>query len=294
LIAMKKIVTVLLIAVGLGACSVVFRRPEEGIIVRERAQICFRQAQDRAHVLASVTPSDCYSMRCTIPYQTLGTVVLDQREFSLDFETTFKLRESKPLLGGCGRDCSGGGYLEFDLGQLEVGLYRVNLWGIHLGDLSVTSGLPWRDQCLPAEIAAVGADEGLPDEAAAQQALVDFFERLHAGDYAAAADLYGGSYEPMLAHNPELDPSNHTALFQAACTINGAQCLTVASAEPISDGADGDIVFRVRFATNDGSIFVLGPCCGGSAGGSQSEFTFHVRKTAEYLFLVMDPPVYSP
>jgi hypothetical protein len=50
---------------------------------------------------------------------------------------------------GCGEDCVGGGTLNFDLGLMPVGLYRVYLWEAYLGDLSVTSGLPWHDQCLP-------------------------------------------------------------------------------------------------------------------------------------------------
>jgi hypothetical protein len=146
---MKKWLPLLLVTVMLGGCSAIFSRPEEGIVVRERASVCFRQSPE-AHILASVMPSDCYSMRCASPYRMSGTAVLDQRAFQIDFETTFKLRETKPFLVGCGPDCSGGGYLEFDLGVLEVGLYDVNLWSTYLGDLSVTSGLPWQDQCLPA------------------------------------------------------------------------------------------------------------------------------------------------
>ena len=145
---MKKWLPFLLITAMLVGCSTIFQRPEEGIVIREHAEVCFRQSAE-AQILASVTPTECYSMRCASPYQMTGTVVLDQRDFRLDFETIFKLRETKPFLVSCGPDCSGGGYLEFNLGQLEVGLYRVNLWGTYLGDLSVTSGLPWHDQCLP-------------------------------------------------------------------------------------------------------------------------------------------------
>jgi len=290
----KKILLLSAFALLLGACGILFRHPEQGIVVRERAEVCFRLSSEAAHVLASVTPSDCYSMRCTVPYQMAGTAVLDQRAFRLEFETTFRLSESRPFLLGCGRDCAGGGSLEFDLGMLEVGLYRVFLWDSYLGDLSVTSGLPWRDQCLPAAAAAEAAGEGLLDEAAALQALVTFFERLHTGDYAAAADLYGGSYKVMLEHNPQLDPTDHAGLLEAACTVNGAQCLAVAAVKTLGIEREGEFSLEVQFAEEDGSLFTLGLCCGSPASKRQSEFTFHVRKTSEYLFQVMDPPVYGP
>jgi len=290
---LKKIVLLPAFALLLASCAL-FRHPEQGIVVRERAGICFRLSSESAHVLASVTPDDCYSMRCTVPYQMSGTTVLDQRAFRLDFETTFKLSESRPFLVGCGRDCSGGGVLEFDLGMLEVGLYRVFLWDRYLGDLSVTSGLPWRDQCLPAAATVEGTGESLPDEAAAQRVLVDFFERLHAGEYTAAADLYGGSYDVMLGHNPEFDPADHAGMLEAACTINGAQCLVVAAVESLGSELAGEFTFEVQFANEDGSLFTLGPCCGETQGTAQSKFIFHVRKTAEFVFHVMEPPIYEP
>jgi hypothetical protein len=99
--------------------------------------------------MASVAPMDCYSYRCAHLSQATGTAVIDTRAFRIDFETTFHIAESKPLIGGCLPDCMGGGQLDFDLGTLDVGLYEVDLWGKDQGDLSVTSGLPWKDQCLP-------------------------------------------------------------------------------------------------------------------------------------------------
>ena len=148
----------LLCAVLLSACSAIFRKPEPGIQVRERTSICFRLSEDAhpledAHIHALAAPADCFSMRCTRVYQKSGTAVLDQEAHRLDFETAFILSETKPLLGGCTPDCAGGGTLDFDLGPLEPDIYDVYLWGDMIGELSVTSGLPWRDQCL------VGTDQ---------------------------------------------------------------------------------------------------------------------------------------
>jgi hypothetical protein len=134
----------------LESCGAIFGRPERGITVREKTAICFRQSE-QAHILASVRPSDCYSMRCTRPVQESGTAVVDQRAFTLDFRPRFVLEETDSFLSPCSRDCAGGGGVEFDLGQLEVGLYDVSIWDEHAGVLSVTSGLPWKDQCLSNE-----------------------------------------------------------------------------------------------------------------------------------------------
>lgn len=150
--------------------------------------------------------------------------------------------------------------------------------------------------CQKAGVDVAAPGEGLSDEEAALRTLIVFFEHLRAGDYDAAADLYGGSYETMIAHNPEVDPSDRAALLEAACTINGAVCLEVASAQPVhlADSMEGDFAFTVEFRNGDGSIFVLGPCCGEVSPERMLEFTFHVHKAAEYLFQVMDPPVYQP
>jgi len=136
------------------------------------------------------------------------------------------------------------------------------------------------------------------DEAAARQSLLRFFHNLNDGDFDAAANLYGGSYETMAEHNPLINPSDHAALLKAACTLNGAQCLEIRSAqldEALSTGHN-EYVFFVEFNLDDGSRFSLGPCCGATAGSEHplSRFPFQVRKTADQPFKVMTPPVYMP
>ncbi|MGD8732305.1 MAG: hypothetical protein PVH92_10525 [Anaerolineales bacterium] len=145
---MRRPCAIALLVCLLSGCSTLLRRPEQGIEVNERVEICFQQDEE-GHILAIAKPLDCFSMRCTRPYLRSGTAVLDETGSRLDFELTFRLSESKNLLFGCGPDCAGGGTMTFDLGQVPVGLYRVYLWGTYQGELSVTSGLPWHDQCLP-------------------------------------------------------------------------------------------------------------------------------------------------
>lgn len=138
--------------------------------------------------------------------------------------------------------------------------------------------------------------ETLSDEQLALQVLSDFLQCLHSGDYDKAAQLYGGTYEMMIYLNPSVDPSEHTTLLQNACTVNGAQCLQVKSVSLDKQISKTEFVFRVDFLNVDGTLFVLGPCCGGNATDfpPQSVFNLTVMKVDENKFSVMDMPPYAP
>jgi hypothetical protein len=132
---------------------------------------------------------------------------------------------------------------------------------------------------------------------------VDFFEHLSVGRYEEASQLYGGSYEVLSEYNSTLDPQDHDALWQAACTSNGFQCLRVHSArlqEQIRLQEDGsakaEYRFLVEFYTPDDQLFVRGPCCGASEADmpSESEFSFTVVRSKEGAYRVQDLPVYVP
>ena len=128
------------------------------------------------------------------------------------------------------------------------------------------------------------------------QTLSTFLEDLSEGKFKEAAELYGGGYEIMIDHNPSLDPNNHAALLQNACMINGAQCLKVKNVVLDHKADVNEYIFLVEFFNEDGSLFVLGPCCGGNETDTppRSSFTFTVVKDEEEKFLVMDMPPYLP
>jgi hypothetical protein len=135
------------------------------------------------------------------------------------------------------------------------------------------------------------------DEELALQSLMDFFEHLSAGRYEEASQLYGGPYEVLSEYNPTPDPQDHAALWQAACTSNGFQCLRVCSARLPEDGAaKAEYRFLVEFSTPDDQLFVRGPCCGASETKmpSESEFLFTVTVTKDGEYRVQDLPVYVP
>jgi hypothetical protein len=128
------------------------------------------------------------------------------------------------------------------------------------------------------------------------RALTDFFSHLHAGKYEQAVALYGGTYDVMIDHNPEIDPDDHVALFRNACTINGAQCLETGGVVLEEQSAPTEFRFTVQFKNDDGSQFELGPCCGETESDHppQSVFIYTVVKTIAGDYVVLEMPVYTP
>lgn len=134
-----------------------------------------------------------------------------------------------------------------------------------------------------------------PDYAQAQSTLLDFFEALSSGEYAQAADLFGGDYDPIQQQNPGMDPQDKTAIWQVACEINGFLCLPIGSALPDSHPSPGEFVFTVNFLKN-GDWYVRGPCCGADIADMppQSQFTYTVMKDETGEYRVMELPVWVP
>lgn len=139
------------------------------------------------------------------------------------------------------------------------------------------------------------AEPQAADLAAAEKSLRDFFSALNAGDYAAAAALYGGSFASLVAMNPDIEPANRPALLEAGCTRNGLVCLQVRDIPGSSASNREHIVFTVEFSTPQGQLFVRGPCCGSTEAEmpSVSQFDYSVRWMGGK-YKVMDLPVYVP
>jgi hypothetical protein len=129
----------------------------------------------------------------------------------------------------------------------------------------------------------------------ARQILIHFFELLNAGEYAKADLIYGGDYAQLEVFNAEADPDDHAALWSWACESAGLQCLKIRAADMIE--AQGETVFfQVEFSNADGSLFVLGPCCGANETEMPpvSQFVYRVTRNSENRFVVMDLPPYTP
>jgi hypothetical protein len=136
----------------------------------------------------------------------------------------------------------------------------------------------------------------LPSTASeAHEALIKFFSLLNSEKYEAADALYGGSYEQLQVFNTDIDSSNHAALWAGACERSGLQCLKVRTAT--FKFLQGDTyIFQVEFSNTDGSLFVLGPCCGANETEMPpvSQFEYRVSRKTPGKFSVIDLPPYVP
>ena len=134
------------------------------------------------------------------------------------------------------------------------------------------------------------------NEEGALEALTDFLSALHSGDYAAADALYGGSYDILIGYNADLDPADHAALLERACTTNGFNCLLLKTAGLNQVNAGTEFLFTTELQTDDGTLFEIGPCCGEDEEGfiPISEFNFTVIRTATGQWQILDLPPYTP
>jgi hypothetical protein len=129
----------------------------------------------------------------------------------------------------------------------------------------------------------------------AQGVLIEYFNDLYTGEFDAAADLFGGDLEQLIDWNADINPSDPVALFDAACSRQ-LQCLQVRTIVAASQVDQNTFQFKLEFNNSDGSLFVLGPCCGATETEmpSVSEFDCSVEKTNGGNYKVMCLPVYVP
>jgi len=133
---------------------------------------------------------------------------------------------------------------------------------------------------------------------AARQALEKFFTFLSNGQYGEAGDYYGSDYDTLIGMNPDIDPNDKSALWQAGCEFNGFQCKLSLRSAVVREQSGDTIQFTVEFSNPDGSQFVLGPCCGADATDmppvSQFEYLLSWVNEDGGRFVVMTMPVYVP
>jgi hypothetical protein len=129
----------------------------------------------------------------------------------------------------------------------------------------------------------------------AQQVLTKYFDLLNSKQYAEADALYGGDFEQLKVFSADVDPSDHARLWSNACELAGLRCLRVRTAT-LLDQATNTYRFQVEFNNPDGSLFILGPCCGSNETEIPpvSHFEITVVKNAEGKLLVTNLPPYVP
>ena len=150
--------------------------------------------------------------------------------------------------------------------------------------------------CAPPQPVKAPTPTSLPSTAGeAQEILTRFFDLLNAKQYEEADRLYGGEYEQLRVFNPSSDPEDHAALWSWSCEYAGLQCLSVRSATFTNMRGD-TYIFQVEFSNPDGTLFVLGPCCGANETemAPVSQFAYRVSRANDGTFRVLDLPPYTP
>lgn len=144
--------------------------------------------------------------------------------------------------------------------------------------------------------AATLTPTSLPSTASeAQATLTKFFALLNSKQYNEADALYGGDYEQLEVFSSDTNSSDHAKLWADACQLAGLQCLKIRSAT--FKNLQGDTyIFQVEFSNPDGSLFVLGPCCGANETEMPpvSQFEYAVARNADHQYVVMNLPPYVP
>jgi hypothetical protein len=186
--------------------------------------------------------------------------------------------------------------LERDLSEVLAKADSVKAFGV--ADPTIKEHfqiLPGLEDCI-SSLTNPEETSGTTNTEAAKEALMAFFSNLHAGEYEQAAALYGGEYEVMREHNPDIEPDDHAAFFRNACTINGAQCREIRQATLLDKPKTPEFRFAVQFVNDDDLLFTLGPCCGDEhvEGSQQDEFLYTVRLDCTGRYLVVEMPVYVP
>jgi hypothetical protein len=129
----------------------------------------------------------------------------------------------------------------------------------------------------------------------ARQSLLNFFSLLHEHQFDKAMNYYGGDYEELRYFNPDVPSHYRDALLRQACTVNGYLCMEVKSILHEEQLDELTYSFTVEFQNEDGSLFILGPCCGASEEEMppKSDFQYTVI-FREGRYQVMSLPVYVP
>ena len=136
----------------------------------------------------------------------------------------------------------------------------------------------------------------VPLETSARNAMFAYFASLNNAEYDSAVTYFGGSYEVLQRFNPDLDPQDKAALFQAGCERSGLVCMQLMTAKLISQPDPLTFIYKVSYRGANNQEFVLGPCCGATETEMPPVRYFEVTITCyeDADCKVLDLPPYVP
>lgn len=139
----------------------------------------------------------------------------------------------------------------------------------------------------------------------AREALVNFFNYLHDGQYDKAVPLFepwdkgigtqNSSWEGILSFVPREkrnEKGKAIGLGKLYQSVGVPIRVKILNAEKV---ADDEYNFKVIFIKDDGSSYIYGPCCGATEKQmpSQSEFDYFVKRI-KGVYKVRTPPLFRP
>lgn len=94
--------------------------------------------------------------------------------------------------------------------------------------------------------------------------------------------MYMGPYEVLREYNPEIPGDDFSALLAAGCT-NQFRCLSLRSVVDAQLLTFDSVLVTVTFKNEDGTPFVLGPCCGDDSPVPETptRYEFMVQDTVD-------------
>lgn len=141
-----------------------------------------------------------------------------------------------------------------------------------------------------------GDGEIVQDEKRAEEALLSVFAYLNDQNYDSASqllELEDETWEWLASFSLEEERSDKAKVLETYCEATGT-CLKARIIETADEGA-GVYNSVVQFENNDGSVFILGPCCGATEEEMppQDKFSFKTIKI-NGTYKVATPPLYVP
>jgi hypothetical protein len=136
------------------------------------------------------------------------------------------------------------------------------------------------------------------DLSIAENALISFFDHLDSQNFEKALELFelnhsADSWEGLEIFSLPEERDNRAQVLKNYCAATGT-CLKAMVIDTIKENEE-TYNLLVQFKRADGSIFILGPCCGATEEEmpSQKEFNFKVKKINNE-FKVITTPIYVP
>lgn len=129
------------------------------------------------------------------------------------------------------------------------------------------------------------------EEEEAGNALISFFANLSAGNYAAAADQFGGDMSEY-AREP-MQGESEQAYWEYVCEF--LWCLPIAEITDVEQVSAEEYLFHAIFVMPDGRRFEIGACCGADPAANPPvwQFAYPVQKI-DGIWKVMRGPLFTP